>query len=48
MSFHTTLDDRHEAVRSQAHEKQTAIPEIDGEIHALCDAPAASEGRLSP
>jgi hypothetical protein len=36
------------AVRSQAHEEQTAIPEIDGKIHALCDAPAGSEGRLSP
>ena len=36
------------AAQSQARAGQSAMAEIDEEIHALCDALVASEGRLGP
>jgi hypothetical protein len=47
--FHTTRSAIvMRAAQSQAQGRQFAIAEIDGEIHALCDALIASEGRLGP
>jgi hypothetical protein len=43
---HHALDDRYEGGAKSGARCQSALAEIDEEIHALCDALVTSEGNL--